>query len=418
VDAGHATPPAVDALDLEVGRGELFGLLGPNGAGKTTTIGMLTTRVVPTGGRAFVDGIDVVAEPARAKEHIGVVTQTNTLDRSLDVRENLEFHARYFGMVGPEARAAADRMLEVMRLTDKAAADVGTLSGGMAQRLMVARAILHRPQVLFLDEPTAGLDPQSRLGLWDVVGELHRDGQTVLLTTHYMEEADHLCERVAIMDHGRILALDQPASLKRSLGVDTVVTVQADGDGDALADALRALEGATGAQVVDGAVRLYVDGGNGILPRVIATAERSGHEVRDVLPLAYVIPATDVHLDVNWPVTLTFLPLAAVLGASLGLTVGTRVEPRQVPLVFSLLVLPMTFLGAAYHPWTSLEPLPWLRWAVLVNPLVYLSEGVRMGLTGDTIPHMNGVVVYAACIAFTAVLLSVGIQGFRRRVLS
>jgi ABC-2 type transport system permease protein len=137
-----------------------------------------------------------------------------------------------------------------------------------------------------------------------------------------------------------------------------------------------------------------------------------------VLPLAYVIPATDVHLDVNWPVTLTFLPLAAVLGASLGLTVGTRVEPRQVPLVFSLLVLPMTFLGAVYYPWTSLEPLPWLRWGVLVNPLVYLSEGVRMGLTGDTIPHMNGVVVYAACLTFTAVLLRVGIQGFRRRVLT
>jgi ABC-2 type transport system ATP-binding protein len=281
-DNGHTAPPAVDALDLEVGRGELFGLLGPNGAGKTTTIGMLTTRVVPSGGRAYVDGIDVVAEPARAKERIGVVTQTNTLDRSLDVRENLEFHARYFGMAGREARAAADRMLEVMRLTDKASADVGTLSGGMAQRLMVARAILHRPQVLFLDEPTAGLDPQSRLGLWDVVRELHRDGETVLLTTHNMEEADQLCERVAIMDHGRILALDQPAGLKRSLGVDTVVTVQADGDAEDLAAALRGLQGATGAQVADGAVRLYVDGGDGILPQVIATARRSGHEVRDV----------------------------------------------------------------------------------------------------------------------------------------
>jgi ABC-2 type transport system ATP-binding protein len=243
---------------------------------------MLTTRVVPSGGRAFVDGIDVVAEPARAKERIGVVTQTNTLDRSLDVRENLEFHARYFGMDGREARAAADRMLEVMRLTEKASADVGTLSGGMAQRLMVARAILHRPPVLFLDEPTAGLDPQSRLGLWDIVRELHRDGQTVLLTTHYMEEADQLCERVAIMDHGRILALDQPAGLKRSLGVDTVVTIQAEGDGDDLADALRGLQGATGAQVVDGAVRLYVDGGDGLLPRVIAAAERAGHAVRDL----------------------------------------------------------------------------------------------------------------------------------------
>jgi ABC-2 type transport system permease protein len=137
-----------------------------------------------------------------------------------------------------------------------------------------------------------------------------------------------------------------------------------------------------------------------------------------VLPLAYVIPATDVHLDINWPVTLTFLPLAAVLGASLGLTVGTRVEPRQVPLVFSLLVLPMTFLGAVYYPWQGLEPLPVLRWGVLVNPLVYLSEGVRIGLTSGTIPHMNGVVVYLACLGFTAVLLRVGIKGFRRRVLT
>jgi ABC-2 type transport system ATP-binding protein len=281
-DASPPTSPAVDALDLDVGRGELFGLLGPNGAGKTTTIGMLTTRVVPTAGSAFVDGIDVVAEPARAKERIGVVTQTNTLDRSLDVRENLEFHARYFGIVGRAARAAADRMLEVMRLTDKAAADVGTLSGGMAQRLMVARAILHRPEVLFLDEPTAGLDPQSRLGLWDIVRELHHDGQTVLLTTHYMEEADQLCERVAIMDHGRILALDHPARLRRSLGVDTVVTVQAGGDSDALAGALRGLEGATGAQVVDGAVRLYIRGADGVLPRVIDAAERAGHAVHDV----------------------------------------------------------------------------------------------------------------------------------------
>ena len=275
--------PAVDALDLEVGRGELFGLLGPNGAGKTTTIGMLTTRVIPTGGQAFVDGVDVVAEPARAKERIGVVTQTNTLDRSLNVRENLEFHARYFGTGRRAAQAAADRMLEVMRLTEKASADVGTLSGGMAQRLMVARAILHRPQVLFLDEPTAGLDPQSRLGLWDIMRNLHAEGQTVLLTTHYMDEADQLCERVAIMDHGRILALDDPAKLKRSVGADTVVTVQAgsNGDGDALAEVLGRLEGATGTQVIEGGVRLYVAGGDGVLPRVIAAAEQVG-PVRDV----------------------------------------------------------------------------------------------------------------------------------------
>jgi ABC-2 type transport system permease protein len=136
-----------------------------------------------------------------------------------------------------------------------------------------------------------------------------------------------------------------------------------------------------------------------------------------VLPLAFVVPATDVHLDINWPVAVTFLPLAALLNASLGLAVGTRVEPRKVALVFSLLVIPMTFLGAVYYPWQGLEPLPWLQWAVLVNPLVYLSEGVRMALTGD-LPHMNWLAVYAATVGFTAVLLKVGVAGFRKQVLA
>ncbi len=154
------------------------------------------------------------------------------------------------------------------------------------------------------------------------------------------------------------------------------------------------------------------------LQKVVSGAIQGLLAAAVVVPLAFVVPATDVHFDVNWLVLVTFLPLAAVLGASLGLTVGTRVEPRQVPLVFSLLVLPMTFLGAVYYPWQGLEPLPWLKWGVLVNPLVYLSEGVRLGLTGDTIPHMNGVVIYLACLGFTAVLLWVGIKGFRRRVLT
>ncbi|MGI9119573.1 MAG: AMP-binding protein [Acidimicrobiales bacterium] len=204
---------AVDGLDLTVHTGEIFGLLGPNGAGKTTTVGMLTTRVVPTSGQVVVNGVDVVADPARAKRSIGVVPQLNTLDRSLTVRENLWFHGRYFGMSAAAAGAAADELLERFKLAARAGAEVHTLSGGMAQRLMVARAILHRPVVLFLDEPTAGLDPQSRLALWEIVAALHDEGQTILLTTHYMEEADHFCDRVAIMDHGRVLALDTPAAL-------------------------------------------------------------------------------------------------------------------------------------------------------------------------------------------------------------
>jgi ABC-2 type transport system ATP-binding protein len=229
---------AVDGLDLEVHRGEVFGLLGPNGAGKTTTVGLLTTRIVPTGGAAVVAGVDVVADPARAKRAIGVVSQVNTLDRKLTVRDNLYFHGRYFGMSAARARAAADHFLGRFRLTDRADANVNTLSGGMARRLTVARAAMHRPAVLFLDEPTAGLDPQSRLVLWDLVGELRSEGHTVLLTTHFMEEADRLCDRVAIMDHGRVLALDAPTPLKRSLGGEVEMRVGIRGDADRFAEEL------------------------------------------------------------------------------------------------------------------------------------------------------------------------------------
>ncbi len=156
---------AVDALDLTVERGEIFGLLGPNGAGKTTTAGMLTTRVIPTAGTAFVGGVDVIHHPSEAKRLIGVVPQTNTLDRSLTVWENLYFHGRFFGMPAKAAKGEATRLLEQFRLAERAKAQVLALSGGMAQRLMVARAVMHRPSVLFLDEPTAGLDPQSRIAL-------------------------------------------------------------------------------------------------------------------------------------------------------------------------------------------------------------------------------------------------------------
>ena len=221
---------AVDSLNMTVMRGEIFGLLGPNGAGKTTTAGMLTTRVIPTSGQAIVGGVDVVAHPALAKQVIGVVTQQNTLDRALTVWENLYYHGRLFGMPAKDARSAANQLLEQFHLANWGKKSVFALSGGMAQRLMVARSILHKPDILFLDEPTAGLDPQSRIALWEILGELHAAGQTVLLTTHYMEEADQLCDRLAIMDHGKILALDTPAGLKASVGADSIVTVHATGD--------------------------------------------------------------------------------------------------------------------------------------------------------------------------------------------
>ncbi len=274
---------AVDRLNLDVQAGEIFGLLGPNGAGKTTTAGMLTTRVVPTSGRAFLAGIDVAAHPALAKQLSGIVSQQNTLDRQLTVWENLYFHGRLFGMGARASRRTADELLEQFQLAKWAKASVYALSGGMAQRLMVARAIFHRPSVLFLDEPTAGLDPQSRLALWDLLGELHRAGQTILLTTHYMEEADQLCDRVAIMDHGRILALDTPAALKQTVGADTVVTVKTTGDAGQLAELLsREVAGVTRTRLVDGGLQLHVQGGDRLVPRLVLAAERGGFDVNDL----------------------------------------------------------------------------------------------------------------------------------------
>jgi ABC-2 type transport system ATP-binding protein len=244
---------------------------------------MLTTRTIPTRGQAFVGDVDVVAHPAVAKQLIGVVPQTNTLDRALTVWENLYFHGRFFGMGSRASRAAADEMLVRFRLTERAKAPVMALSGGLAQRLMVARAILHNPAVLFLDEPTAGLDPQSRIALWEILGELHTGGQTVLLTTHNMEEADSLCNRIGIMDHGRILALDTPARLKETVGADTLVTVTADGDLDALATRLRQdVAGVESAVNRKGSVQLAVRGGDRVLLRVIDSAEGAGFTVRDV----------------------------------------------------------------------------------------------------------------------------------------
>jgi len=274
---------AVDELNLSVAVGEIFGLLGPNGAGKTTTAGMLTTRVIPTSGKAFVAGIDVVAHPALAKQLIGVVSQTNTLDRQLTVWENLYFHGRLFGIGAADSRRMADELLEKFHLSKWAKASVYALSGGMAQRLMVARSIFHRPAVLFMDEPTAGLDPQSRLALWDILGELNADGQTILLTTHYMEEADQLCRRVAIMDHGKILALDTPAGLKQGVGADTIVTVKAGGDQELLAEALRRdVAGVTRTRQTESGLELHVRGGGRLLARVVAAAEGGGFEVADL----------------------------------------------------------------------------------------------------------------------------------------
>jgi ABC-2 type transport system ATP-binding protein len=211
----RASVNAVDDVSFSVPRGELFGLLGPNGAGKTTTIGVLTTGIRPTSGSGCIMGINVVEDPMAVKQRIAVVPQQSNLDRSLNAREILTFHASYHGVPRAERNARADAVLKELGLGDRGKDRVSRYSGGMAQRLMLARALMHTPDVLFLDEPTNSLDPQSRLFLWDRIRSLNQQGVTALLTTHDMEEADQLCDRIAIMDHGKILVLDTPAELKK-----------------------------------------------------------------------------------------------------------------------------------------------------------------------------------------------------------
>jgi ABC-2 type transport system ATP-binding protein len=225
-------PPAVDGLSFSVPPGEIFGLLGPNGAGKTTTVGVLTTRVLPTSGAARVHGIDVLKAPSPARQLLAVVPQRNNLDRSLNIRQNLLFHAIYHGVGRAERTRRADEILERMGLADQAKARIDFVSGGQSQRVMIARALMHKPKVLFLDEPSTGLDPQARLFVHERVAELRDDGVTVVLTTHDMDEAAKLCDRVGIVDHGKLLALDTPSALTRSLPGSTTLSITVGIDGN------------------------------------------------------------------------------------------------------------------------------------------------------------------------------------------
>ncbi len=267
---------AVDGIELGVREGELYGLLGPNGAGKTTTISICTTRALPTSGTVRIAGVDVVATPAAARRCMGIVPQYNTLDRACTIYENIHFHCLYFGFSRAEAKQRTSQLLEQFHLSERAEAYPAQLSGGLAQRVQIARAIAHRPKVLFLDEPSAGLDPQSRIAMWDAVRRLREEGITVVLTTHYMEEADELCDRVAIIDHGKILVEDTPAALKSSVGAQKVYALDLSNHNGALAAQLKQMQGVRSVESMPGGVRVFADNADGLLPEIVEASSPFG----------------------------------------------------------------------------------------------------------------------------------------------
>jgi ABC-2 type transport system ATP-binding protein len=273
---------ALDGLSLEVAPGEIFGLLGPNGAGKSTTVGVLTTRVQATSGEGWIGPHSVSRERVAVKRAIGVVPQRPNLDFGLTAREILTFHGAYFGLGSTERNALAAQLLERFKLSDRADQLVFGFSGGMMQRLSIARAMMHDPQVLFLDEPSAGLDPQTRLLLWEIVREYNAGGRTIVLTTHNMEEADDLCQRVAIVDHGKVIALGTPADLKRSVPGGYLIRLQFDRSPEAITAALKQLAGVTEVKVRDSAIDLYADRGGPLIPNIVAAAVERNIGVNDV----------------------------------------------------------------------------------------------------------------------------------------
>jgi ABC-2 type transport system ATP-binding protein len=277
---------ALDGLTLEILPGEIFGLLGPNGAGKSTTAGILTTRVRPTSGQAWIGQHDVWAEQVVVKRLIGVVQQRPNLDFSLTAREILLFHGAYFGIDSRERGERAKALLDRFKLTDRADQMVRGFSGGMMQRLSIARAMMHDPQVLFLDEPSAGLDPQTRLLLWDIIREYNQSGKTILLTTHNLEEADALCQRVAIIDHGRNIAIGTPHELKASVPGGFLLRLRFGQQSAELLQRLRSLPGVTEVRPngeVDGnSADVYADRGGPLVSEIANLASSASIELCDV----------------------------------------------------------------------------------------------------------------------------------------
>jgi ABC-2 type transport system ATP-binding protein len=263
---------AVAGVDLRVTRGEIFGFLGPNGAGKTTTLRMLATLLAPSGGTARVAGCELATQPGRIRERIGYVGQAGGADREITGRTELVFQGRLYGMSSASAHKRAAELIEMLELEGAADRKVGTYSGGQKRRLDIGLGLVHDPQLLFLDEPTTGLDPQSRARVWEEVRKMHDRGVTVFLTTHYLDEADALCDRVAIIDHGKIVAAGTPEELKRAVAGD-VVTFSIAGDQKQALDLVKDQAFVREAKLENGFVLLYVDRGEVAMPDILRLLE-------------------------------------------------------------------------------------------------------------------------------------------------
>jgi len=267
---------AVDSISFRVSEGEIYGFLGPNGAGKTTTLSMLTAVLGPTAGHAMVDGLDVFHQPHELKQRIGLVFQESTADQDLTGRENLEMAAALFDVPVRDTPQRVSYLLERLALSDSADRLVKTFSGGMRRRLELAVGIIHSPRVLFLDEPTLGLDPQGRAGFWKIIQDLRKEtDMTVFLTTHYLDEADGMCDRIAIIDHGKIVATGTPSQLKDQVGGD-VVTIRPAGAATGLEAALHALPNVTSVTSQDGTFRVKCPNGESLIPKAVAAASSLG----------------------------------------------------------------------------------------------------------------------------------------------
>jgi len=271
---------AVDNVSFDVPDGEIFGYLGPNGAGKTTLIRMLTTLVIPTSGSAKIAGFDVVTNSADVRRQIGVISQAMTSDLDLTGYENLDIYGRFYGVPARERKERIKYLLDMVGLSARAGELVAAYSGGMRRRLEVARSLVHKPKILFLDEPSSGLDPQSRRVMWELLRQIREDGSTTMfLTTHYMEEADALCSRIAIIDAGKMVVLGSPTQLKKEIPGSDIVSITVDGLSDELVSCIKALSFVRNLLVEDETLRVSVDNGATSLPALMDAIRSSGGRI-------------------------------------------------------------------------------------------------------------------------------------------